>query len=345
MKQFIGKIKPIYIFIFLFFVGIVVVFLFSRGLTNKNSTIPTPPLAASPSVSIPPPLFPAPVSSLKTYNLSFVPSEKKQEVSVLRYEHPRDLLTTAKNVATWFLMGGEPVKTQLTEGALYVFSSGEKSLSVGLDPIVVSYRVYPKNNLSPLLFTDNEMVQLAENFIQKNNILPRGTTLSSPTISYLSPKKSDPNHTSRDKATTIRISYDILFSGHIVTTKNLGEPGLSITIDSTKEIVGFTGLYFPALSSGGQTLSVVSPSEAVVRLQTGNGVLASVSSIEDINKEDPPRYVFSAISVAGVTLGYYYTSKQPILAPVYLYKGEARDKKNRAVNTVSIVSALPSPSP
>lgn len=280
-------------------------------------------------------------SAFKNYLVPVLPTPFLPTiVSVYEFRYPRDLLATAKTIASWFLITNEPTVAQLADGTLYIFSQGEVSLSVGLDPVTISYSAYPKVGLTTLSSPDTFYSQQANQFIQKNKLLPPGATLSSPTIEYLAPRGNDPNYTTRDKATSIKISYRLLLSGRPLYTHQSGNSTISITYDSTNTLEDFTGFYFSGIVDTKKTTNVLSQTEAVSRLQTNQGVLAWIEAKEDVNKEGASTYSFSAVDIKKISLGYYYTPRQPLLAPVYVFDGNTTDQKNRKIDTITIVSAL-----
>ena len=96
------------------------------------------------------------------------------------------------------------------------------------------------------------------------------------------------------------------------------------------------------ISKGSGSLKVIPVQEGSLKLTQSKGVLLYAFSNQDKNTELGLQYKLESTEVKSVSLGYYYTSTQPTLTPVYVFRGEGYDRVNkRLVQTTTIVSALP----
>ncbi len=247
-------------------------------------------------------------------------------------------------MAQLFGFTGSP-KTVNAGGTRLYWSTNTSGLSIGPDGSRVSYSQTLPSSMPPLNQQDGYFANLAQQFLQKNNLLPARARLSLPQVRYFNPTtqaEEGLNYTDRAQATAIELTYTPALDGLPLYTEYPSDSVIVFRYDAAGKMFHFFSPLYPALIKSNATFPVVSTEEAKRRLMSGGGALLYVFADEDINAHDTKQYLFTISKIESTELAYYYERMKRVILPVYVFRGLAKDKNtNKDIKTTSFVLALP----
>lgn len=323
---------------------IVVVGILSFWLSRSEKSVTMAPLpipSPAPSQEAKGLIFPSDtlVTKKPTYRFETSPKQEQGAVPIFRVGLKGDLSLLARRFAVSFGKSGTP-KTFSTSGKTYYsWSDGDNTFSVGGKPVEIAYQIPLPQGLSIISEPVAVFGALARSFLVSKNLIPFGTTLSSPVVTYYSPLGNDPTQTTVDKATVVRLDYRLLVDGRPLYVGSPEIPIFSLRFDSTKTLVSFSGYYFEPFQKT-VNASLVTVDTARASLYT-NGSLVYVFSPEDANDVRTKKYTPGVIAIDNTTLGYFYDPEQSLLVPIYIFTGSSKQgKTNKTLETVTFLSAI-----
>lgn len=324
---------------------IVVVGILSFWLSHSEKSVTTAPLpvpSPAPSQKAKGLIFPSDtlVTKKPTYRFETSPKPEQGTVPIFRVGLVGDLSLLAQKLAVSFGKIGTP-KTFSTSGKTYYsWSDGDNTFSVGGKPVEIAYQIPLPQGLSVLNESATVFSALAQSFLVSKNLIPFGTTLSSPVVTYYSPLGNDPIQTTVDKATVVRLDYRLLVDGRPLYVGSPEIPIFSLRFDSTKTLVSFSGYYFESFQKTVNASLV--PIDTARASLYANGSLVYLFSPEDANDVRTKKYTPGVIVINSASLGYFYDASQPsAVVPIYVFAGSSKQgKTNKALETVTFLSAV-----
>lgn len=325
--------------VFLFILALVAVlgFIISQRRAEKVEPAPTPKAALMA------PVFPTVTASQPSYSSALSPPAFPASVQLYQTGGPAaNYSSKFSGVAEGLGFTGDPKIIVISRGNFSIWNKGSASLSLGGDPLEVSYGsgLTPAGTVS---LSQDAIDRAARAFIQKAGVVSPGITLEKKSFDYFSPKGSLLNpQADPSKATLVQINYRYLLDNRPLYTRQANTPSFSVGINSLGQVVSLSGYWFLGITRGAGTVDLLNYQAALSKLTGGQGSLVSLSSAQNFNSEGVPQYSLSSSAIREVVLGYYYSANQGVLTPVYVFNGSGLDNVTGfSVDTVTLVSALP----
>lgn len=320
-------------------------YVFTRG-TQKSPTTPSR-AGQAPVAPLVKPSFPQAVSrSQPSYRIDAPGQTFPQTVPSVVYANPTSSKPQAIRVAGVLGLGGQPVEIKGNRGVLYTWNENGQSLTFGGDPTELSYTIYQPTQTT----IDTRAINadaITTQFMGRVGINVPNLTLTKTKTTLYEPTPSGPRVTTNTAtATTLGAGFRYEIDGFPVYTRYPTTPAVSVQIDGEGVLERFNSLWYAGIQKTESVTPVITYDEAARKLLGGEGTLLAFNSDEPQVTDIPEKLSVQTSSVVRAELAYYYTPGTRLLAPVFVFYGRGTDSKTgRAVNTTTVVSALPSQIP
>lgn len=310
---------------------------------QQKRTAVEPPRQPAPVVEAP--LFPSPeVESQPTYAVGQITKAFPPAIPI--YSLGAQPNAAAAGAALASALGFDAPPQNLSKSAIpfFVWTKNLASLTVSGDPLVFSYQSGASPSTKPLGPDLSRIANFAKQYLQKNSLLPSPPLLLDPVEPrFFAPKGSVLNQLpTAAGATLVEIRFNYLLENLPLFSRLPDAPSVSVILDAEGSVVSFVVYRYPLVEQASKTTPIISAKEATNRLTGGSGVLLSVSSEDELNKETETTVALSSSAINEVGLGYYYSPGKATLAPVFVFGGTGiNDLDNRGIKTTTVVSALP----
>lgn len=332
----------------LFILSFVVVYAFFRFISVREQQ-----LSGSPANNIPPPRvisltptptlvpIPLPATSITQTPVYVIAQQERPAPTIPIYTVSSPAPSEIGSRLASVLPGlpSAPQSIQTPKGTFVSWSGADASLTVGSNPVVISYAATFSFPLSRQRHADTDVDSAARAFLQSNNLIPEGTRLSDPAYRYLRPTETDPYEVRASEATVTEVSYDLLIGENIYTTGNAFIHPVTLWFDSNLRILRLSAVAF-SIQPATVSKAVLTANEAQEQLNQNKGVLLSFAAQSQVNRIQPQPYTVETVGVERLSLGYYHAPSQQELVPVYIAFGASRDQiTGEVVRSVSLVRA------
>ncbi len=332
---------------FLIILGILVivgvgVFIF---IAQSRREVTPPPF--SPQAPVAPPVRPSfPQSITRSqpgYRVDLPKQQFPSSLQTVTYSQPPSVLPQAILVANALGLRNQPAEIKGSRGTLYTWQQNGETLTVGGEPLEVSYTFY-RSSQTPIGTQTINSDAVAEQF--KNRIgltMPVVLLVKKATALYEPTQAGAKETTNTQVATTQRTDYNYKIDGYPIYTRYPSIPALSIQTNGDRALEQFNAYWYAGIKKTESIAPIISYEEATQRLLSGEGALLAFNPKDPPLTDIPQKISVQTSAITRAELAYYYTPGNTILAPVFVFYGQGVDTKtNKAVDTLTIVSALPS---
>lgn len=332
MKQVPRALIIIILFLTAFGIGLTLRSAFTRNRPFPINERPAePPKLPSPEVTGQPQYI---VSRRQTFPSS-VPAYtiiKKADTEIV-----------TKTVGGALGLQGSPTPLVGSQGVSFYWNTKTRSLTVGGDPINIAYS--EDVGLSDTIrATEDELSRAAVSYLTRLGIPPSPFFLKKTGSVYMRPEQQDPRPVaSASAATLIQMSFQYTIDGFPVFVNPPSVPGAEVSVNGKGEVGSFRAFWFPTITKESEKNTIVSYDEAVRRLLSFQGVLASVETeggTSEVLLTRPP----DISTIYQVELGYFYSPDQQSLSPVFVFYGKGV-QNSLTLKTITLVSAAPGEPP
>lgn len=312
--------------------------------SQRNGQSPIPSLGGrAPVAPLVKPSFPQSVSrSQPSYRVDAPGQAFPQTVPSVVYANPASSKPQAVRIAGVLGLGEQPVEIKGNRGVLYTWNENGQTLTFGGDPTELSFTFYqPSQTTIGARFINADAI--TTQFMGRVGISVPNLTLTKTKTTLYEPTPTGPRVTTNtEAATTLGAEFQYKIGGFPVYTRYPTTPAVSVQIDGEGVLERFNGLWYAGIQRTESVTPVVTYDEAVRRLLGGEGTLLAFNSDEPQTTDVPEKLSVQTSSIVRAELAYYYTPGARLLAPVFVFYGRGADSKTGgAVNTTTVVSALP----
>jgi len=289
------------------------------------------------------PSFPQSVSrSQPSYRVDMPGQTFPQTVPSVVYTNPASSQSQAVRIAGVLGLGGQPVEIKGNRGVLYTWNENGQTLTLGGDPTELSYTFYQPSQTTMGTRAINADTTTTQ-FVGRVGISVPNLTLTKIKTTLYEPTPSGPRVTTNTQtATTLGAEFQYKIDGLLVYTRYPTTSAVSVQIDGEGVLERFNGLWYAGIQKTESVTPVIAYNEAVRKLLGGEGTLLAFNSDEPQATDIPEKISVQTSSIVRAELAYYYTPGTRLLAPVFVFYGRGTDSRTgRAVNTTTVVSALP----
>lgn len=321
-------------FLLLLLIGI----LFTQRSSIPSSNQQTQMITPSP---INPSVMPRPLSGdLITYSGEVV-ATFPTSVRYYAITRIRDFESERTRLFALYAPSTTPTVVVGSKGRYASFSSGRISGTLSESPL--SFAFHTASDSSRFVSNDlNVYSSLVEEVLTALSVLPKPFTTKLLSQQFFSFDEPHPTElTSPQGALITRLNYTVTLDGVPFYLNDASSPVFSASINGDNTITEIQGYMLPDVSRTEKNLAIIPYSEAVLRLRANKGVLSSVSLAKQGDQEFMTGEVPRDIKITNVTLGYFYSTHQDYLIPVFVFEGSAEETEGSALlHTTTIVSAL-----
>lgn len=293
------------------------------------------------------PSFPQSASrSQPGYRVDIAEQQFPSSLPTVTYTQPPSVRPQALLVANALGFHDKPAEIKGSRGTLYTWQQGDETLTTGGEPVEISYTFY-KSSRTPIgtqMINSDAVVGQFKNRIGLTmpsvSLVKKATTLYEPT--QVGAKET----TNTEVATAQRTDYNYTIDGHPIYTRYPNIPALSIQTNGDRALEQFNAYWYAGIKKTESITPIISYEEATQRLLSGEGALLAFNPKDPPLTDIPQKISVQTSVITRAELAYYYTPGNTILAPVFVFYGQGVDTKtNMAVDTLTVVSALPSQAP
>ena len=301
--------------------------------TQERVFITPPPIRPS---SLPQPLSTKPITYSGTPVASFPGSVPYYKVSRVRdFETERDRIFSLYNSTAL------PSTIIGSKGRYASFSSGPRSGTLSENPLTFTLRT----NTSSNRFVTNNISKYIDMFtssLAELSVVPRPFTATMSAQRFFSFNDPHPTElTTPQGAVVTQLDFAAVIDGLPVFINNADTPVFSASFNGDDVLMELRATILPDITKETQIIPIISYAEALQRLKNNVGIFSSVSLTSTGEKEFMTGALPSAIRVQKVALGYFYSSVQEFLIPVFVFTGAAEEPGEKAIlKTTTVVSAL-----
>lgn len=253
----------------------------------------------------------------------------------------RTLENETARIASLLNINSTPQTILGSKGKYTIVQAGSSSLTLSENPLTFTYDAASISG-GLILYDPKQITAAAIQQLEDLSIFRPPTSVAKTTYSYFSPQGPSPNALrSADGATLVQADFYLQIGTYPIFIGDANTPGFSARFDASKKLIQIRGHILPDLRSEPKEISIISYNEAAARLAANKGTLSSVSTTaegESFLTGSTPKN----IQISTVQLGYIFLPNRNDLVPVFVFFGSGYiEEEKRAVNTTTIVSALP----
>jgi hypothetical protein len=327
------------------FIGITAIAFF---VTRSKKTTESPSLSSrAPIAPVVKPSFPESLPRPQpNYAVPPVDQPFPSSVRTVVYSHLPITNQQAATMANALGVSSQPVEIPGNRGTLYSWSNNGQTLTIGGDPVEISYTFY-QSSTTPIGSQNIDSDALIAGFRQRIGHTMPGVELKKiKTTLYESTGFGPKETTNTQAATTLRADYSFTIDNYPIYTRYPSAPALSVQINGNRNLEQFNTYWYKGIQKTHSVTPIITYEEAVQRLLGGEGALLAVNTQDPPLTDIPQKFSVQTSTISRVELAYYYTPGNTILAPVFVFNGQGVDtEKNVPVETLTVVSALPSQVP
>ncbi|MBP9814117.1 hypothetical protein KBC80_02885 [Candidatus Woesebacteria bacterium] len=264
-----------------------------------------------------------------------------EKVPYFSVSFTRNLETETSRIASLFNFTSPPQIISGSRGKYSITQDESATLTFSENPLTFTYDVASISG-KPISYDPKELVTTSAQQLEDLSIIRSPLVVVNETLSYFAPRGPSPNKLQNSNgATLVQIDFDFQVGKFPLFVGDADTPGATTRFDGDKNLIQIRTYIPPNITTGTDEVNIISYKEATERLAAGSGILSSVSSAE-IDNIFLTGATPKNIEVSRVQLGYLLLSGRNDLVPVFIFSGKGRlEENNKAVNTTTIISALP----
>jgi len=330
-------LKKYAVFLVLIFILVGIVFL-------KATVRPQPPQpSSSPTITIViPPAPEAPASLDYSFALKFPDFPKKLPAYKI-INQPTISLDEARVLAAGFGLSGEPIVSwDINQGNFYNWTAGDRYLSIGGKPAVISFGLSSFNfSTSSAVLAPKLASQEAEKILKERGLVKPNIDLANPSFSYFRVEKQSLVETKNSQeAQVIKVSFNYQLDSLPFLGSAPSASPISLFLGPNGELVRLIYTKYPEELTKAQEVALLSAEQALENLKNQKGTIVYSLAEEDINSEVSPVYQLSRANLTRVFLAYYYpSSPETQILPIFVFEGEAPDQSGKMVKIIVYLPA------
>lgn len=304
-------------------------------LTNNNlvawvGALPTPSRQPTPTqspitpqvVSLPPPIVKGqPIYVVKSATCS----SNNAPAMLVQQQSSEAIQIITQRIAKTLGFTSSPTAFNGSRGQFSMWNEKGKNLVVGGNPLELSYST---GTPADTLFNDNINQELftnaARTFLQSIQLTEPTIGVKLMPITYLSFVDKDPIQKTNPKgARALQLSYQYYVGTTPLFIRFPNNPSIAFQFNVHGDIISFFAFWPPALLPQTNTVAILPCSDAVQKLTSGSGILVDVTKNTTDSSffyaNEPPK----SVVVDSTEFGYYLSSPQKRLAPLFVFRGTA----------------------
>lgn len=333
MKILLQKYK---LFVILFIIVFIIVsFLTIRENNTKNNLLlpsATPvPLNEYPRPSIYS-VNTSPQST--TFTINFVPL--KQQESLVTYRAvSRDALEVGTKIMSHFTTSAE--LSVIDEINYWKY----KNLQVTSQNVPPGISFSNKDLVSNQPILESSAIQLAKDFLLKNEIVPSNTNLSQNSLYKYNTTEIHPDPSSKKIPNAVRVGFDITMDGYRIIDSTGGSLHSSVSVGGGDVIIEAFSSIVPTISIN-KSITPISPERAILALTNNKGVLTSADNNVYSVGASLTKPEIKTATITSMGLVYFWDKASGLIYPMYRFEGfsKSQDTSMKTVLTY-VVSATP----
>lgn len=253
----------------------------------------------------------------------------------------RNFETERERLFSFYNVSAPPTTVIGAKGRYASFIQGGKSGTISENPLAFVVRTSATSNKT-IANNTNTYVSMVTEALTDLSLLP---SLFVPTVTAQRYFKFDEPHPSDlqspEGALVTRLDFTVLIENMPLFIGDADTPVFSASFNGDNTLVELRSSILPDIVREKNSVGIISYEEALRRLKTNTGVFSSVSLTSSGDKEFMTGALPADIKVEKVTLGYYYSTTQDFLIPVFVFSGSAQEPGGSAtLRTTTVVSAL-----